>query len=231
MIPESANATLFEKRCARVFREMCDAPGVNVSEAEFGEIRSPFDDPAVIFRRLESSKSLPLGSEVQRNFFRFHEIKMYWRSSRPDSHMVGEFHLTHLYRSVAGNHVSNTREGKTDRERELYDELRIFDDTPSTGTGRLTALRVVNGSSNPEIWFFDMRPRTLPMDLDYGAYLDTLLATKGTIGWQYLFCDVEFGDPGFTPVVKGLAEMLEVFPQLFPDYDYSDLKARFRERT
>ncbi|MFE2637822.1 hypothetical protein ACFXKX_09640 [Streptomyces scopuliridis] len=228
MNPDEKNHTFpFEERCARTLGEIHSSSGISVAEARFGAIPRLLDDPAFVFESLAEDDGLPFSPAVQRYFFRFGDIAAYWRSPDPDSELVGEFHLTHLYSTSL---MSHTWEGTDDWERDLYQELRIFDDTPRTGTGYMATLRAPRGTTDPEIWFFDMHYGVMEMDLDYGTYLDTLLVTKGTIGWQYLFCDAGFGDPGFTPVAKGLKEMLEVFPRLFPDHDYTDLRARLQER-
>ncbi|GAA4627997.1 hypothetical protein GCM10023196_042530 [Actinoallomurus vinaceus] len=218
----------FEERCARTLGEIRHSSGLIVSEALFGAIHGPIDDFEFVFKSLAEDDGLPFSPAVQRYFFRCGEIAAQWQSPDPDFELAGEFHLTHLYITSL---MSHTWEGSDNWERDLYRELRVFDDTPRTGTGYLAALRAAHGTTDPEIWFFDMHRGVMEMDLDYGTYLDTLLVTKGTIGWQYLFCDTGMPDPGFAPVAKGLKEMLEVFPQLFPDHDYADLRARLRERT
>ncbi|MCZ1017579.1 hypothetical protein [Streptomyces noursei] len=231
-MPESNGSDNFpyEKILAKTVEEMQKCPDLNVTVAEFGELSPPLDDLDCVFDNMAEHYDLPLSQRIRDRFFRHDEIETYWRSSRPDSALVGEFSLTHVYRSVAEKHLSDIWEGADETERELYGELRIFDDTPHTGSGRMATLRVTPGSTDPEIWFFDMREGPLEMDLDYPAYLDSLILTKGTIGWQYLFCDAGFGDPGFTPIAEGLKEMLDVFPQLFPGHDYSGLQARLQER-
>ncbi|MEU9578119.1 hypothetical protein [Streptomyces chilikensis] len=228
MNPDEKNPSFpFEERCAKTLEEIRTTTGITAWEAQFGEVPRYLDDPDFVFESLTEDYDLPLNPRIRQYFFRFNRIEAHWESSRRDSEIVGEFHLTHLYSTRL---LSHTWEGSDNAERALHQELRIFDDTPRTGTGRMAALRTPRGTRDPDVWFFDMRQGAMEMDLDYGTYLDTLLITKGTIGWQYLFCDVGFGNPGFTPVARGITEMLEAFPQIFPDYDYTDLKARLRER-
>ncbi|MFF3290337.1 hypothetical protein [Streptomyces sp. NPDC003023] len=228
MKPDNKNQSFpFEGLCAEVFEEIQISSGLTVWEAKFGAVPEYLDDPEYVFGSLAEDYDLPFGPEVRRNFFRFENIAAYWQSTDQGSGLVGEFQLNHVY---SRRLMSHTWEGTDDRERALYKELRIFDSTPQTGSGRMAGLRATPGTTNPEIWFFDMRQGAMEMELDYGTYLDTLMVTKGTIGWQYLFCDAGFGDEGFTPVAEGLREMLEVFPRLFPDHDYADLEARLRER-
>ncbi|MFE7030743.1 hypothetical protein ACFU9Y_10555 [Streptomyces sp. NPDC057621] len=228
MNPNGENPVFpFEERCSSTLEEISTSSGLRVSEAGFGAISRLLDDPEFVFESLAEDDGLPFGPEVRSHFFRFGDITAFWESADPDSGLVGEFHLTHLYSTSL---MSHTWEGSDDRERDLYRELRIFDDTPRTGVGYMAALRVPRGTTDPEIWFFDMHRGAMEMDLGYGTYLDTLLITKGTIGWQYLFCDAGITDPGFAPVAEGLREMLDVFPRLFPDHDYTDLRSRLQER-
>jgi hypothetical protein len=218
----------YEERAAKALEELRGCAELDVSQAGFDVIPRYLDDQVFVYESLAEDEGLPLSPEIRKYFFRYGEIKADWRSPAQDSDLSGEFRLRHIY---SGTRMSYVWEGTDDRERELYRHLLIFDDTPETGSGLMTTMRAPRGTTNPEICFFDMHNGLMEMDLDYGTYLDTLLVTKGTIGWQYLFCDTGFGDPGFTPVVRGLKEMLAVFPTLFPDHDYSDLRARLKERV
>ncbi|KDN77075.1 hypothetical protein DF19_12830 [Streptomyces olindensis] len=231
MTDEARNEFPYEERCAATLREIESCPEFEVYDARLGDISPPLDEAPRIFDKLANRHGLSFGQEARDHFFRFDEVETYWRLNRPDSELVGEFHLTHVYRSVMENGLHHTWEGTDDEERALHRELKVFDDTPRTGSGRMAMLRARRGTTDPEIWYFDMHEGAMLMDLGYADYLDTLLITKGTIGWQYLYCSAGFGDPGFTPLADGLKEMLDVFPRLFPEYDYSDLKARLRERT
>jgi hypothetical protein len=201
-----------------------------VAKAEFGKLSKLMQDPSPVFGSLAEHHDLALSEKVREYYFRYKEIAASWRSLDEDSEMVGEFRLSHVMRAVTQNHMDDVWEGDDDEERALYGELRVFDDTPRTGTGRMAALRATPGATDPEIWFYDLRDGALRMDLDYPGYLETLLITKGVIGWQYLYCAPEDCGMGFIPLVGGLKEMLEVFPRLFPDHDYTDLRARLEER-
>ncbi|WP_190822746.1 hypothetical protein [Saccharopolyspora pogona] len=68
------------------------------------------------------------------------------------------------------------------------------------------------------------------LDLTYGEYMDALLATKGTRGWEFLFASIELGKPDFRDIVANLRNMLEVFPRLFPTYDYTPFRDRLAAR-
>ncbi|WP_051828296.1 hypothetical protein [Streptomyces bicolor] len=220
----------FEERCAEVLRELRDTAEIAVRRAQFGEIPYGFDDAGPVFEDLAEDDDLPFGPRIRERYFRHGSIEAYWRSSRPGSRLVGEFRLAHLLTTVLDQRMDVIWKGEDDTERALYRELRYFDDTPRTGAGRMALLRATPGATDPEIWFFDTRQGVMPMELDYAGYLDALLITKGVMGWQYLYCEPAFSGLGFASSAGGLKEMAEDFPRLFPDHDYTDLRARLEER-
>jgi hypothetical protein len=70
------------------------------------------------------------------------------------------------------------------------------------------------------------------MDIDYCQYLRTLAITKGTYGWQKLCRDIaSLDEDDMSGIRADMAEMLEVFPALFPDHDYEPLRIRLAERS
>lgn len=220
----------YEQSCAGMFEELRGVSEFRVTKAEFGKLSKLTRDPGPVFGALAERHGVALSGRIQDHYFRYKEIAASWRPLDEDSELIGEFSLSHVMRAVTQNRMDDVWDGDDEEERALYGELRVFDDTPRTGTGRMAALRVTPGTSDPEVWFHDLRAGALRMDLDYPAYLDTLLVTKGVIGWQYLFCAPEDCGMGFFPLADGLKEMLDVFPRLFPDHDYTDLRARLEER-
>ncbi|MCP2322202.1 hypothetical protein HDA40_000709 [Hamadaea flava] len=56
--------------------------------------------------------------------------------------------------------------------------------------------------------------------------MDALLATKGARGWGLLFADIDLTHRSLQTTVTDLRSMLDVFPSLFPDHDFTP----FRER-
>lgn len=219
----------FEARCANILQQIEQTAEFEVHRAQFDEIVHLLDVAEHVFEDLAEDDGLPFSPRVRECFFRYGAIEAAWRSRRPDTALVGEFKLHHIT-SALSNRMDKIWKGEDDSERALYSELRIFDDTPQTGSGRMALLRATPGTTDPEVWFFDMRQGAMPMELDYPAYLETLLVTKGVIGWQYLYCEPELCGEGFFPCVDALTEMLDVLPRLFPDHDYTDLRARLEER-
>ncbi|MDI3403661.1 hypothetical protein [Streptomyces cavernicola] len=220
----------FEAHCAKALQEIREAAEIDVHRAQRGEVPYALDDAQSVFESLAKNKDLPLSRRFQEYFFRYGQVEAAWRSRRADSKLVGEFRLIHIMAALVNKRMDKTWKGEDDWERALYSELRYFDDTPQTGSGRMALLRATPGATDPEVWFFDMRQGAMPMDLDYPGYLEALLVTKGVIGWQYLYCRPDHCGLGFVPLVEGLKEMLEVFPRLFPDHDYTDLQSRLQER-
>ncbi|MBQ0854494.1 hypothetical protein J8N05_40760 [Streptomyces sp. BH-SS-21] len=220
----------FEERCAKVLQQIRENPELDVHLARLDEIVWALDVAETVFEELAEDDGLPLSHRVQEYFFRYGAVEAAWRSRRPDTALVGEFQLHHIMSAVANKRMTKFWKGEDDAERALYSDLRIFDETPRTGSGRMALLRATPGATDPEVWFFDMRQGAALMELDYPAYLEALLVTKGVIGWQYLYCRPEDCGTGFIPLVDGLKEMLDVFPRLFPDHDYTDLRSRLQER-
>ncbi|WP_046495246.1 hypothetical protein [Streptomyces odonnellii] len=228
-----ARFTEQELRYLRILNELQDATEVQVFYEERGDIEEAVGEAPNAFALLEEWHGIRLAPELQRVFLRFDGISSHWSFTRGESSLSGEFSLRHLSAAMfaTGEHLIHE---EVDAERRvLYSEFRIFDEHPRTGAGTLAALRVpptATGLLSPEIWYYDSSDSELRLDLDYAQYLDTLLVTKGTNGWQYLYADVDLTDTGLGGVADDLSTMLDVFPKLFPAYDYSDLRARLEER-
>ncbi|RJO78426.1 hypothetical protein D5S18_05940 [Nocardia panacis] len=91
-------------------------------------------------------------------------------------------------------------------------------------------MRIQRGVSPLEIWFHDRSDGPVRLDLDYCGYLEALVRTKGCFGWQYLFADVSLADHEHHHSLDNMRRMLEVFPKLFPEHDYTDLAERLNQR-
>jgi hypothetical protein len=105
------------------------------------------------------------------------------------------------------------------RKRKVGDQLRVIDDRPDSGTGHQATLRLQPGDSDPQLWYFHLGLGTLRMGINYQEYLDALILTKGTSGWQFLFCDItkELRKTyDFDVASPHMKTMLDVFPELFP---------------
>ncbi|WOT38596.1 hypothetical protein [Streptomyces coeruleorubidus] len=156
--------------------------------------------------------------------------RVYVRWHRDDYYLDGEFALKSLRSCLSGNYVTFEDSRLAEDQREVMRDLKIFEEAP--GSGRMTGIRFpAGGTSESEIWFYDMNQLTLEsLDIDYTTYLDTLLATGGVAGWQYLFADLDFRNDAFRGIAKDLGEMLSYFRQVFPDRDYEPLLHRLEAR-
>ncbi|MGH9195238.1 MAG: hypothetical protein ACRD1T_05820 [Acidimicrobiia bacterium] len=222
--------THFEEQCGHAFRELRDSASVELSEDHYGPVSQRLSDVDYAFQSLADNHDVHLGQEFRRYFFRYNEIGASWRITGTHSVAVGEFFLTHIYRCVAENFMEDSWEPRNGTEERIFPDLRIIDDPAWGGSGMVTAIRVAPGVSNPEIWFYDLQRGLFQLAMNYGEYLENLLTTKGIAGWQYLFADVQLGEPAFRPVASHLKGAFEMIPDVFPDHDYTPLQMRLEER-
>ncbi|QNE74111.1 hypothetical protein F0344_05375 [Streptomyces finlayi] len=167
------------------------------------------------------------------------ELACRWRSVKrkraPEIH--GEFRVRNIYDALLKNAPDLTWERASDTEKQLVAEFRTIDDTPRSGAGLLTAVRVQPHVNPLELWYYDKDLSRYPghatdyvrLDLDYVEYMKVLPVTKGTFGWQYLFSDISLCGLE-RHVVENLEAMLDAFPTAFPEYDYAPLRARLEAR-
>ncbi|MFE0421630.1 hypothetical protein [Streptomyces sp. NPDC058953] len=158
-------------------------------------------------------------------------LRMSWAA--PDHGFGGELRLRSLPHALEGP----PPESVADTEPLVpLDELRALDGAPENGPGDQVFLRVRSGGRAPEIWYDDGDQGLCPLDLDHSGYLDALLLTRGTFGWQRLFTEHGLGgehdpgDPGGLRLRTRLTAMLALFPEVFPRYDYRPLRRRFADR-
>lgn len=160
-----------------------------------------------------------------------------WHANDSELDLSGEFHMPHLFRALMGE-PPECNDLATEQEEKLLSELRLIDAAPYRATGEAAFIRIEPHKDNLEIWhqdryLYDEATNSqgfLRMKLDFCDYLATLRMTKGVFGWQLLFVDTLLRDDDFRHHVASLRNMLDVFPDAFPAYDYSDLRARLEAR-
>ncbi|WP_405798052.1 hypothetical protein [Streptomyces sp. NBC_01506] len=208
------NAT--ERRLRRMLGELQKAPDIEIFSPRTGEIALTDQDTDAPF--------------AERCLVRFDQISAHW--DLEGSGLSGEFCVSHPATALTTKAPPDATELMTPAVRQRYAEFRVLDDHPVSGTGEFAALRIRPETPAPEIWYHasEFRLGGYRMDLDYCQYLEALTLTKGTFGWQYLFCDVSFTDDDFSGIAADLEEMLDVFPELFPDHNYEPLSSRLTER-
>lgn len=222
--------TPYERSWVSVLDELRACAALQVSRAEQGPVSQVFGDAPTEFANLEEFEGISLDPALQGCYFRFISMAASWKVAESESSIAGEFDVAHISDALSGNPPELGWPNPSPAERDLLSQLRSLDGTTTTGVGHLTALRVQPGVRNTELWF-DTGPLGVHrMDLDYCAYLDALRVTKGTFGWQYLFTQVSLAQEDYKGTAQRLTEMLDLFPRLFPAYDYSDLRARLQER-
>lgn len=190
------------------------------------------EDAGTAFAVIAEKYGMDLAPHLHESYVRFNSLWSYWRLEEDDAFLVGEFRIGNLMDALATPPPPFSVSRSTPEELELHTELRVIDDRPESGTGSQAAVRLQPGVSDPEVWYFHLGMGTLRMDVNYREYLDALILTKGTAGWQFLFCDPAQvrGTHDFAMAADRITTMLKVFPELFPEEDYSDLRARFEER-
>lgn len=219
-----------ERGWVNVLNELRSCTALRVSRAEQGPVSQVFADAATEFSNLEEFEGVSLDPSLQRCYFRFISIAASWEVIDSEVSVAGEFDVAHISDALGGDPPDLGWSAPTAGEVELLSQLRSFDGTTTTGVGHLTALRVQPGVRNPELWF-DAGPLGVHrMDIDYCAYLETLRATKGTFGWQFLCTEVSLAQEDHADTVRRLSDMLDLFSRLFPAYDYTGLRARLQER-
>ncbi|MGW0866112.1 hypothetical protein [Streptomyces sp. NPDC002611] len=227
---ELEESTPYEEGWLKILDELKNSPAVEVLNEAREDIDPTAEDTA--FEELAEWEGVDIGTELRSAYIRFAQLGSQWRTIGPHPYLTGEFQLTPLPLVVHEDAPEFPSSLYSDEQRELATGFRVIDASPFTGTGSFVALRLQSGVENPEVWFSDHRTNTLwQMNLDYRAYMDALRLTKGVFDWQHLFTEAPLSDEEFAGTAADLRVMLDVFPELFPDHDYSDLQARLRERT
>ncbi|MFE0512694.1 hypothetical protein [Streptomyces sp. NPDC058964] len=227
----SKEFTAYEERYLALMDELESGAGVRVLAEERGPVVTAYGDAETVLAKIARRFDLVLDPSSRSRVLRFRKLACQWEISGPGPTLAGEFGLKNLYTSITTGPLEIAQDFSSAADRRLAAELRLLDDQPEGGAGSFTALRMQPGVPLPEIWHFTVAHGFCRLDVGYAEYLDRLLVTKGTYGWQYLFADVSLRDPEFIHVRGRLSAMLSVFPKLFPEHDYSDLRARLEARA
>ncbi|MGP4019562.1 hypothetical protein [Saccharopolyspora sp. 5N708] len=231
MVHELSELTDYERRYVGMLDELSRAPEVEVLHEQRGPVEREVGDAAATLTLIaEEFPGVALDPTLDRCFLRFEAVSGHWGIERGDMYLTGEFSVRHLGAAMFATAEDLETEESTEFEAQLCEELRPFDEHPKGGGGTLAGLRIQPGVASPQVWFYNGTSSFYQLDLDYCEYLDALLVTKGTYGWQYLFADVDGRNMDFQFAAEGLRNMLRVFPEIFPDYDYEPFQARLAER-
>jgi hypothetical protein len=222
--------TEFEENLVAMLDELRDAPGIEVDIDNQGDIADEFGDAESAFQLVADWFDMPLRPSLQRCYMRFSQFWCHWRYEAEGMAFPGEMRMSYLLAALGTPTPPLASASSSTSERQLYEQLRVLDDRPESGTGALAAIRLQPSVDSPEIWYYDPAHGTFKMDVDYCQYLDAILVTKGTSGWQYLFTEAPLASREFVGPVTNLKSMLEVFPEVFPAHDYEPLRQRLSER-
>ncbi len=218
----------YEVRVAASVQDLSDSPLFRLGNHSISPLSGVRADAGSAAREMSRVLGFPLDG-VDRLFLGADEIHAIWRSVEGPL-IVGEFCLVHLHKSFTGDEFPPDDPTLPVSDYAKLGALKVIDSEPHSGSGSVTGM-YVTASDQHEIWFYDAGLHRLErLDLDYLAYLDAVLVTKGTCGWQYLFADVDLNTTEMHTTAVGLNVMLEKFPEQFPEYDYEPLRQRLEAR-
>ncbi|MEV8432593.1 hypothetical protein [Streptomyces chartreusis] len=220
------NLTDWEQEWSRIQEELRQNSGVRVLRDTQGSLLLDAVPPVPG----SAGEDVILEPSLYERSVRFSEIGSQWQTVDPYPAVTGEFFLTPLSKAVRENSPGFDDSLYSDEERRIGAELHVIDDAPFTGAGSFGAIRIQPGVMTPEIWFSDHVRGMWLMDIDYGTYMENLRLTRGAFGWQHLFTEAPLDDWDFERTADRIARMLDVLPQVFPDYDYTPLQERGEER-
>ncbi|GAB3440863.1 hypothetical protein [Actinophytocola sediminis] len=218
----------YETRCRSAIEEIDRAENLELNYSQVAPVDTWRGVAEPVLTDLTEKHGID-AEPLRRNFFAPDRMHAVWRSDSGPL-MVGEFCLNHIHLAI--NRASFPPDDWTmpASDKNVLGSLRVIDTAPQGGSGDIAGLRLVEGSA-PEVWFYDAGlHRIHRLDLGYAEYLDTVLLTKGTTGWQYLFADVQLGAAELNTPASMLETMFDTFPTAFPDHDYSALRQRWQAR-
>ncbi|GAA1677576.1 hypothetical protein [Streptomyces yatensis] len=229
-----------EKAHLKSFNELRQCSSVDVLFENLG-IWGEAEPPGTlrgVFENLSGWEGVILDPGLENCMVGISEMSSCWTTVGTSRRLRGEFSIKEFFDCLLDLPPEPGRDGSPSKESEFYSQLRIIDYAPRAANGMLSAVRVQPSVNPLEIWFIDSNlDRTaeyedecIRMDVDYCGYLEALVMTKGVFGWQYLFTEASIRDERFRDFADNLTYMLELFPRLFPDYDYSPLLARLEAR-
>lgn len=221
-----ANLTEWEQGWAQVQEDLRQSPGVQV----FRDVQGPVTQVDRPSDEGEPQGGPSLAPSLHERSVRFSEIGSQWQTVEPYPFVTGEFYLIPLSQAVNEDPPEFESSFHSKKEQRIGKELRVIDDSPFTGAGSFAAIRLQAGVTDPEVWFSDHLRGLWKMDLDYRTYMGLLRLTKGAFGWQHLFTEAPLGDEDFQRTADRITNMIDALPQIFPNADYSGLRARSEAR-
>ncbi|GAA3357314.1 hypothetical protein [Saccharopolyspora gregorii] len=234
------NNTSIESALYSAFDEVVESKVFEVDFQDIGSFSGGESGRPGMFDDLDEWRNVIIDDRMDAATPKVSELGLQWRTRYRRKHpeVLGEFRVRNLYRALLRPPPELVWSGSTEAEKDFVEQLRVIDDTPRSGAGLLTAIRIQEGVSPLEVWYFDKDlSRTtvgggdfIRLNIDYSGYMKSLALTKGSFGWQYLFADISINNLS-RDVVQNIDAMLRVFPNEFPGYEYRDLQSRLEART
>ncbi|MCX4232473.1 hypothetical protein [Streptomyces ortus] len=232
--------TASENAHLKSFTELHECDSIDIffeNQGQWGEPEEPGALTAV-FDGVSGFEGVVLDPGLERCMVGISDLSSCWGTVDTLPRLRGEFSIKEFFDCLLDPPPELVREEPAPAEAEFYSQLRVIDSAPRAANGMMTAVRIQPGVNSLEIYFIDSGLDRTPeyeneyirMDVDYCGYLDALLMTKGTFGWQYLFTEASSRDERFRDFSDRLAYMLELFPRIFPEYDYTPLRDRLEAR-
>ncbi|MBD2136529.1 SMI1/KNR4 family protein [Anabaena sp. FACHB-1237] len=89
--------------------------------------------------------------------------------------------------------------------------------------GNACAALYLDGSDNPEVYYYYRGERMRPLGVDFEGYIQLLLKSRGFWYWPLAIAGSEDANPS-APMSREERNFREIMPQLFPDFDASDFQ-------
>ncbi|WP_405676601.1 hypothetical protein OG292_18280 [Streptomyces sp. NBC_01511] len=247
--------TDFEGRLMAMLDELRSTEEITVDEAEEGSLATWITGPGHALEVIRKVAGVHLAPVMADSFHRYDGLRCYWRGTADSTiggefclnHLVNvcvdevpeglsdtEWATEEWPTGRHGGYRYLCYTAEVDGPNEEEGMLHAFDQQFLTGTGGIAGFAVgdekfatVDGNpGHPEIWYSVNTDGTLlRLDITYPEYLETLLLTRGLLGWQYLYADPR--DPGFGYCRPRLGPDLDFLERTFPHDDFSGLRARW----
>ncbi|MER7049225.1 hypothetical protein [Streptomyces jumonjinensis] len=227
-----------ELRHARSLEEISSNPAIESRCGNPEELGVKLEDLLPLYEHNPDWEDVIIDDDLLDCALRFEDMGAAWHTKEDFPEILGEFNLLHFYDVFDQSSGPPPLSDSSPFQREFLSQLRVFDNTRRSGAGMLTYIRMQPAVTPLEIWYEDRAEigtspypsYLIKLDMSYCEYLQAVTLTKGTYGWQYLYTDVSLRDPQLHSEALYLQNMLEVFPKLFPAYDYAPLRQRLEAR-
>lgn len=213
-------------------------PLVEVIDERRGEVGESFSELLPLSDFNQDWEAVILDAEILGETLRLDEVAVHWCTREPLPDFFGEYRLPSPYEVLVQDVEPLTKGLSEAIQRDFVRQLRYIDHSYHSGSGSTTYIRMMPSTSPLEVWQHDLAMTGgfpypygyVKLDLTYRRYIETLLATKGTWGWQYLFADVRFRGSLLEDAGSNVKHMLDAFPDIFPEFDYAELQQRLEAR-